>query len=133
MARAVLVLAASLALFAVGEGRAVAGVSPVQKVVELLEENKVKIQNDLASEEKEMAEYSEFCDDELTQKGFAIKTATSEIEKVKAAIEEGEAAVAELEAEVASLGTEMAAKEQQLASESAVRAAGKGAFGKTEA
>merc|ERR1719421_1754733 len=63
--------------------------SAVQKVIELLEDNKVKIANDLAAEEKEMAEYTDFCDKESSDKGYAIKTATSKIEDLTAAIEKG--------------------------------------------
>jgi hypothetical protein len=52
----------------------------VQKVIELLEENKVKITNDLAAEEKEMTAYTEFCDKESSEKGYAIETATRTLE-----------------------------------------------------
>merc|ERR1719161_3423683 len=98
-----------------------AGVSPVQKVIELLEENKGKVAADLASEEKEMVEYSNFCDDELTAKGYAIKDATKAIAALEAAITEGEA-------EVSKLGTEMAAKEKELGEATAVRTAAHAAF-----
>ena len=37
-------------------------VSPVQKVVELLDELKAKVQGDLAAEETMMEEYSQYCD-----------------------------------------------------------------------
>merc|ERR1719160_663037 len=87
-------------------------VSPVQKVIELLEENKVKIANDLAAEEKEVEEYATFCDDELTAKGYAIKDATKAIAELEAAVTEGEAEIADGQTEVATVGNEMAAKEK---------------------
>merc|ERR1719443_880713 len=86
-------------------------VSPVQKVIELLEENKLKIANDLAAEEKEMAEYTEFCDKESSDKGYAIKTATTKIEDLTAVITKCESKIPAYEDEIATLGTEVAAKQ----------------------
>merc|ERR1719194_67056 len=100
-------------------------VSPVQKVIELLEENKVKITNDLAAEEKEMGEYTTFCDDTLTAKGFAIKDAARIITSLEAAIADGEATELVLGDEIAALGTEMATKERELDEKEAVRLKGK--------
>merc|ERR1719515_423044 len=88
--------------------------SPVQKVIELLEENKVKIANDLAAEEKEMAEYTDFCDKESSDKGYAIETATSKIEDLTALIEKCTSKIPMYEDEIATLGTEVAAKQKQL-------------------
>jgi len=48
-----------------------AAVSPVQKVVELLDECKAKVAKDLAAEASIMEEYTVFCDDELKAKGYA--------------------------------------------------------------
>merc|ERR1719387_1307453 len=91
-----------------------ASVSPVQKVIELLEDNKVKIANDLAAEEKEMAEYTDFCDKESSDKGYAIKTATSKIEDLTALIAKCESKIPVYEDEIATLGTEVAEKQKQL-------------------
>jgi len=88
--------------------------SPVQKVIELLEENKLKIANDLAAEEKAMAEYVEFCDKESSDKGYAIKTATSKIEDLTAAIEKGTSMIPKYADEISTLGSEVAAKQGQL-------------------
>lgn len=88
--------------------------SPVQKVIELLEDNKVKIANDLAAEEKEMAEYTDFCDKESSDKGYAIKTATSKIEDLTATIEKCSSKIPAYEDQIATLGTEVASKQKQL-------------------
>merc|ERR1719230_599508 len=69
------------------------GVSPVQKVIQLLEENKLKVTSDLAAEEKEMAEYAEFCDTESSEKGYAIQTADRKIADLNAKIEEAESKI----------------------------------------
>merc|ERR1719301_425961 len=89
-------------------------VSPVQKVVELLDECKAKVQKDLDAEAKAMEEYTAFCDDELKDKGYAIETATRSIEDLSATIEDCKAQVTELEATISTLGTTIAAKEKEL-------------------
>merc|ERR1719353_854562 len=102
--------------------------SPVQKVIELLEENKVKISNDLAAEEKEMTEYADFCDTESSEKGYNIKTAISKIEDLKAIIEENTLKIPGLEDEVSTLGTDIADKQKDLAEAKKVRAEEKADF-----
>merc|ERR1719199_914904 len=79
-----------------------------------------------------MEEYSEFCDDESTKKGYAIKTATRTIGELEAVIADSEAQIASLSDEVAALGTETAAKEKALAGNAAVRATEKATFEKNE-
>jgi hypothetical protein len=96
-------------------------VSPVQKVVELLEENKMKIANDLAAEEKEMGEYSSFCDDESTTKGFAIKDAARKIEDLKAVITDCASKIPMYNDEISTLGSEVASKNSQLYEATTVR------------
>merc|ERR1719171_3229245 len=90
------------------------GVSPVQKVVELLEECKAKVQSDLDLEAKAMEESLTFCDDELKDKGYAIETATRSIEDLSATIEDAKAQIIELGDEISTLGTTIAAKEKEL-------------------
>merc|ERR1719316_1699890 len=89
-----------------------ASVSPVQKVIELLEECKAKVASDLAAEAEAMEEYVTFCDDELKAKGYAIQTADREIADLSAMIEDSKATIIEKDDEVASLGTEIAGKEK---------------------
>jgi len=108
-------------------------VSPVQKVIQLLDEYKTKVMSDLAAEEKAMAEYAEFCDDESSEKGYAIKTATNKITTLNAEIEDGNAKIASYNDDVAAAGTQMAGKEKQLDEASVVRASEKDAFQKNEA
>merc|ERR1719321_906956 len=108
-------------LVLVPASNAVATRSPVQKVIELLEDNKVKISNDLAAEEKEMTEYADFCDTESSEKGYNIKTAISKIEDLKAIIEENTLKIPGLEDEVSTLGTEVADKQKDLEAAKALR------------
>jgi len=97
-----------------------------------LEENKVKIANDLAAEEKEMAEYTDFCDKESSDKGYAIKTATSKIEDLSATIEECTAKIPAYEDEIATLGSEVASKQKQLYESTELRKKEKADFDASE-
>jgi len=108
-------------------------VSPVQKVVELLEECKGKVAKDLAAEAAVMEEYTTFCDDELKEKGYAIETATREIGELEAAIEDSKATVLAQSDEIATLGTEAAAKSKELYDATEVRKAKKADFEAAEA
>merc|ERR1719213_8088 len=96
-------------------GAAVAdAVSPVQKVVELLDDCKAKVAKDLAAEAAVMEEYTVFCDDELKAKGYAIETSTREIGELEATIEDSKATGIAMADEIATLGTEAAAKNKEL-------------------
>jgi len=106
--------------------------SVVQKVIEMLMENKVKVTKDLEKEEAEMAEYSKFCDDEADAKTYSIKTAARKITDLNAEIDDASAQVRSLEDEIALIGTEMAGKSKELADASAVRKKDRDNFSKTE-
>merc|ERR550514_1216589 len=89
-------------------------VSPVQKVIELLDELKAKVQGDLDREGKAMEEYSSWCDQQIGDTDYAIKTAGRQIESQNAAIEEAGNTIEAKSAEVADLGTAIGAKEKEL-------------------
>jgi len=95
--------------------------SVIQKVVEMLQENKVKVVETLKQEEAEMAEYTTYCDDEISAKGYAIKDATSKMADLNAVIDDATAQIKALEDEIATLGTEMAGKESEIAAAADVR------------
>merc|ERR1719218_461144 len=102
---------------------AVSAGSAIQKVVELLDECKAKVQKDLDAETKAMEEYTAFCDDELKDKGYAIETAGRAIGDLTATIDSSTANVGELSDEIATLGTTIAAKSKELADATKVREA----------
>merc|ERR1719421_2252417 len=68
-----------------------------------------------------MEEYTTFCDDELSAKGYAIKTAESSIADLTADIEDAAAQMAEEEDEITMLGSEIAAKDKELTNATMVR------------
>merc|ERR1719182_897470 len=119
MQRAAIVVTCVLAFSWVACGSAV---SPVQKVVELLDECKAKVEKDLAAEGKAMEEYTTFCDDELKDKGYAIETAGRMIGDLTATIDSSTANIGELSDEIATLGTTIAAKSKELSDATKVRA-----------
>jgi len=102
--------------------------SAIQKVVELLDECKAKVQKDLDAETKAMEEYTAFCDDELKDKGYAIETAGRAIEDLTATVDSSTANIGELSDEIATLGTTNAAKSKELADATKVREAGNADF-----
>merc|ERR1719160_1523613 len=102
---------------------AATAVSPVQKVIELLDECKAKVQKDLAAEAEVMEEYVTFCDDELKEKGYAIETAKREMAGLSATIEDSKATIIEKSDEISTLGTTIAGKEKELAAATEVRTA----------
>merc|ERR1719473_45274 len=57
--------------------------------------------DDLKKEEVDMAEYSQFCDDEQSAKAYAIKTTSSKISDLNAQIDDATAQVKALDDEVA--------------------------------
>merc|ERR1719161_3330852 len=79
------------------------------------------VMNDLAAEEKEMTEYSTYCDDELEKKGYQIKTATREIADLQATIEDSKATVAMKDDEIVALGSDLAKLDGELATATADR------------
>jgi len=107
--------------------------SPVAKVVELLQESKMKVKKDLDAEAAEMAEYSEFCDSEISEKTYSIKTGTRKLAELNAAILEGEAQVSSLDDSIATIGSQMAEKESQLTAATVERNKEKADFKATEA
>merc|ERR1719345_524730 len=99
-----------MALVSCGQAGAI---GPVQKVLQMMDEVKVKGEKMVEEEKKIFADYSEWVDDQSTQLGFDIKTANSDIEKLLAFIAKADsdvdslsASVTELEADINSLQTE---------------------------
>jgi len=108
-------------------------VSPVQKVVELLEDCKGKVAKDLAAEAAVMEEYTTFCDDELKAKGYAIQTSTREIGELEATIEDSKATGVAMADEIVTLGTVQAGKNKELYDTTEVRKAANADFAAAEA
>jgi len=100
---------------------AVSAGSPVQKVIQLIGELQGKVQKNLDAESKAMDEYSSFCDDESTEKNYAIKDAGKAINGYSAVIEDTTGQNQEMASEIESSGSEASSKESELKSATDVR------------
>merc|ERR550514_970305 len=96
--------------------------SPVEKVIELLEDLKGKVTADLDAEGKAMTEYLEYCDFEAKDTQFAITTGTREIADQEAVITDCSAKVEGYESEISSLSSEIASKETEVTEAKEIRA-----------
>merc|ERR1719413_269623 len=71
-------------------------VTPVQKVITMMNEMKTKGEKMMAEEAKTYATYKEWVSDQSKQLGFEIETGKSTIEKLLAAIAKADSDVSEL-------------------------------------
>jgi chromosome segregation ATPase len=96
-------------------------VSPVQKVIQLLEELKGKVESDLASEEKLMEEYTSWCDEEANGKEDAITSSKRTIGDLMATIEDAKATIGSLTTSIDELTQKISTDEKDLASATDIR------------
>merc|ERR1719460_2969130 len=91
-------------LFLLGISPAHAGeVTPVQKVIQLMEGMLAKGQKEKHDEQVQFAAYKQFCEDTSTEKTRAIKEANEQIDVLKADIQKAAADAAQLTKEIAGL------------------------------
>eukprot|EP00928_Gymnodinium_smaydae_P004447 TRINITY_DN1150_c0_g3_i1.p1 TRINITY_DN1150_c0_g3~~TRINITY_DN1150_c0_g3_i1.p1 ORF type:complete len:682 (+),score=176.86 TRINITY_DN1150_c0_g3_i1:46-2091(+) len=86
-------------------------VTPVQKVVALLQEMLAKGKSEKHEEQVQFAAYKQFCDDTSTEKTRAIKEAEETIEMLKANIQKGAADASQLGKEISEHEADIAAWE----------------------
>jgi hypothetical protein len=92
----------------------VAKVSPVQKVIQMMDKMKATSEDLMDAEQKTFAEYTEWVDDRQTELGFEIKTGKAEIEKLTAFIEEADIEVAKLGKKIKSTDGEIDRMEKEM-------------------
>merc|ERR1719421_512501 len=98
MARS-LILAAFLLLSAAHAAK----VSPVQKVIQLIDDMAGKVTKEMNEGVATFEEYAKYCDDEATEKGYAIKDSKEAIDEFTATITDASAIVDTEEAAVGDL------------------------------
>ena len=86
-------------------------VTPVQKVIQLLQGMAEKGKKEKHEEQVQFAAYKQFCDDTTTEKQRAIKEATAKMEQLVAAIQKAEADAATLAKEIAQLDEDISVYE----------------------
>jgi chromosome segregation ATPase len=107
-------------------------VSPVAKVITLLDELKGKVAGDLAAEELMMEEYTKFCDAESNKKEDAIKSNTRTVGDLEATITDAAARIGELGTEVEELAGKISEAESELKNAAEVREGEHKAFADAE-
>jgi len=88
--------------------------SPVQKVIELLDDLKGKVEADLANEAKLMDEYSQWCDEEQNAKEDAITSSKRTIKDLTATIEDAKASITTLTSTIDELTQKISTSERDL-------------------
>merc|ERR550514_2028036 len=86
-------------------------VTPVQKVIQLLQGMAEKGKKEKHEEQVQFAAYKQFCDDTTVEKQRAIKEATAKMEQLVAAIQKAEADAATLAKEIAQLDEDISVYE----------------------
>jgi len=109
-----------------------AKISPVQKVIAMIDEMAGKVQKELDATTKDFEEYAKFCDDESVEKDYAIKDSTEQVETLTATITETSATIESAAAAVEDLSTKISDTESELTTSTALRAQEKESFMKTE-
>jgi len=99
----------------------VTAVSPVQKVIQLLDELKGKVEADLAAEEKMMEEYTAWCDEEANDKEDSITSSKRTIGDLMATIEDSKATIGSLTTKVGELTQKISTDEGDLSKATELR------------
>merc|ERR1719456_191257 len=83
------------------------GVTPVQKVIQLLQDMAAKGKQEKHEEQVKFSAYTQFCDDTTAAKSQSIKDANAAIEQLQADIQKAESDASVLGKEIAGLEAEI--------------------------
>jgi hypothetical protein len=101
---------------------AIAQLSPVSKVFEMLADLESKIIKEGEEAHKAYAEFTEWCDDRSRNTGFEIKTGKAEVEDLQAAIEKADSRISALGTKIEELSGDIAKDQADLKAATAIRA-----------
>merc|ERR1719316_131680 len=139
MARAFLTVAFAAALLGVAAASganlaqgAKAKVSPVQKVIQLIDDMAAKVTKEDNELKAGFEEYAKFCDDQATEKTYAIKDGKEQSEELTATITDNSAKIEAETATISDLSTTISDTEGELSTATALRAKEKETFLATE-
>eukprot|EP00746_Dinoflagellata_sp_MGD_P094615 gnl/MRDRNA2_/MRDRNA2_37676_c0_seq1.p1 gnl/MRDRNA2_/MRDRNA2_37676_c0~~gnl/MRDRNA2_/MRDRNA2_37676_c0_seq1.p1 ORF type:complete len:741 (+),score=249.66 gnl/MRDRNA2_/MRDRNA2_37676_c0_seq1:87-2309(+) len=90
------------------------GNAMIAKIIEMLGEEKDKIAADLKAEAKSMEDYMQYCDDDQSEKAYAIKTAQKKTDELNALVTDNTAQIKALEEEITELGAEIAEDQDEI-------------------
>merc|ERR1719486_995422 len=111
-------------------GKMEAGVSPVQKIISMLQDMRAKGVQMKQDEQVSFAAYKQFCEDTSAEKKSNIEDAEGQIETLQADIQKAESDAAMLAKEIAELDDEIAKAQHDKAEAIRIREEEKGDFGK---
>jgi hypothetical protein len=98
------------------------GNSMIAKIIQMLGEEKDKIQVDIQTESKTMADYMQYCDDDQSEKAYAIKSAERKTAELDALVADNTAQINSLEETIMELGAEIAERQEEMDTADKVRA-----------
>jgi len=127
-ARAFFFVACAIPLVAGTKVRDESGVSPVQKVLMLLENMAAKVETDLKESTRNFELFAKACGDDATAKENAISDSQGSLEEFGANIQAGQATVTELETEIQDLASQISEGEAEFKSATEVRKKEKAEF-----
>merc|ERR1719386_103556 len=107
-------------------------VSPVQKVIELLDDLTAKVKGDLSAEETMMGEYTKWCDEEENEKEDAITSGKRTIGDLNAVITDSNARIGELSSEIEELAGKISTADADLKQATGIRDDEHSSFSSTE-
>mmetsp|Transcript_29933 Transcript_29933/g.69032 ORF Transcript_29933/g.69032 Transcript_29933/m.69032 type:complete len:704 (+) Transcript_29933:89-2200(+) len=110
-----------LVLLLVATPAAATGLTPVQKVVTLLQDLSAKVTKEGEAELKAFKEYTKWCDDTTQELGFEIKTATSQKNKAAAALEKCTSDEDVAETKIGELAGDISTAEKDLVNATSMR------------
>merc|ERR1719161_1112963 len=109
-----------------------AKISPVQKVIQMVDEMAGKVQKELDATTADFEEYAKFCDDQSVEKDYAIKDGKESMEELSATITDTSAGIESAAAKIEDVSTKISDTESELGTATAVRKAENEAFVKKE-
>jgi len=104
----------ALFLVAFASGVQAGSISPVQKVISMIDDFASKVQKDIETGAKQFEQDAQFCDDEVVDKEHAIKGTNEEIESLSATVEEEKAKLVQFGTNIEDASGRISASEGEL-------------------
>merc|ERR1719238_1380709 len=96
-------------------------ISPVQKVVQMIDEMAGKVREELDATTADFEEYAKFCDDQSVEKDYAVKDGKESMEELSATITDTSAGIESAAAKIEDLSTKISDTEGELSTANALR------------
>merc|ERR1719238_1377785 len=96
-------------------------ISPVQKVVQMIDEMAGKVREELDATTADFEEYAKFCDDQSVEKDYAVKDGKESMEELGATVTDTSAGIESAAAKIEDLSTKISDTEGELSTATALR------------